>query len=284
MNSIEVWLTQPGGIAPRLRGIREEAGLTGTVLAGMLGWPQSKISKLENGKQTPTAVDIAAWVRVCRGSEDAVLELQAALDEAEELRRDWRTQARRGQVGIQHDYDELARNATVIRNFEIAWVPGLLQTLGYARYRAMEGVDLHEANPDEIEATARARMRRQDVLYEGGRRFEFVIGEEALHRLLCPPDVMLGQLARLDVVAAGIPDVTFGIIPFSRQMSLSPQHGFVIYDNVAIVENFIEELTYRPEYTQRLSAVMDRFAAEAVFGDDARALIVRAMENLRRDT
>jgi len=42
----------------RLRELRVEGPggrLTGTHMAQRLGWSQSKISKLENGRQTPTA-------------------------------------------------------------------------------------------------------------------------------------------------------------------------------------------------------------------------------------
>lgn len=282
MNSIEAWLTQPGGLAPRLRELREAADLTGVTLAGMLGWPQSKVSKLETGKQVPTVEEVTAWVRVCRGSEDTVRELQSAIEEAEELRRDWRLQARRGQVGIQHNYDQLARNASVIRNFENLWVPGLLQTAGYAQYRALEGVDLHEARADEVPATVAARMDRKSVLYETGRRFEFIVLEEVLHRLVCPPDVMVSQLAHLDMFASGLPGVTLGVIPLAKVLKRSPAHSFVIYDDVAIVENVVEEITYRRENAAKIARVMDDLAAEAVFGEPAQALIARAKEEVRR--
>jgi transcriptional regulator with XRE-family HTH domain len=280
VTSIEAWLTQPGGIAPRLRELRETAGLSQSDLAGMLGWPQSKVSKLETGKQPPSTEDIATWVRVCRGNPDTILELQAAVEEAEGIRRDWKQQVRRGQVGIQHDYDQLARNAAVIRTFETIWVPGLLQTAGYAKYRALEGVSLHEASADEVQATVAARMERKSVLYESGRRFEFVVLEEALRRLVCPPDVMLGQLAHLDLIASGLPGVTFGVIPLATELKRSPQHGFAVFDDIAIVENYVEELTYRREPAVKLTRIMDDLAAEAQFGDDARPLIARAMEDL----
>src|SRR5260370_32021864 len=45
----------------RLRELRREAGLTGSALAASLSWPASKVSKLENGRQTPTDDDIRAW-------------------------------------------------------------------------------------------------------------------------------------------------------------------------------------------------------------------------------
>jgi hypothetical protein len=53
-------------LGQRLRELRIESPqgrLTGTTLAQQLGWPQSKISKLENGRQTPTAEDLHAFGR-----------------------------------------------------------------------------------------------------------------------------------------------------------------------------------------------------------------------------
>ena len=48
-------LTQPGGLAERLAGLRSAAGLKAVQLAESLGWARSKISKIENGNQVPSA-------------------------------------------------------------------------------------------------------------------------------------------------------------------------------------------------------------------------------------
>lgn len=281
MNSIEEWLTKPDGLAPRLRNLRKTAGLTGTQLAAHVGLSQSKVSKLETGKQTPDATDIANWVRACGGTEQTVRELQEQLGQAVALRREWRRQVQGGQVGIQHDYDQLARNAAVIRNFETVFIPGLLQTSGYARARAYEVAGLHDGNPAEVDATAARRMQQQPVLYEPGHRFEFVITEAALRLLLCPPEAMLSQLARLETFTAGVPNVLFGIIPFGVVLARSPQHGFVLYDDVALVETFESETTYREVAAKKFDSAMDDLVAEAVTGDEARRLLVRAMEEIR---
>src|SRR5690348_15657434 len=63
------YLHQPGGLAERLNGLRETAGLTGEALAGMLGWSSSKVSKIQNGRQLPTAKDIQAWADATGHSE-----------------------------------------------------------------------------------------------------------------------------------------------------------------------------------------------------------------------
>jgi transcriptional regulator with XRE-family HTH domain len=65
-------------LGARLRELRTQAGLTGRVLAQRLGWPQSKISKLETGRQTATADDLQAWAAGI-GRPSVAGELQARL-------------------------------------------------------------------------------------------------------------------------------------------------------------------------------------------------------------
>lgn len=50
-------------LGARLRELRTEAGLQGRELADRLGWQRSKVSRLENGKQTATAADLQAWAQ-----------------------------------------------------------------------------------------------------------------------------------------------------------------------------------------------------------------------------
>lgn len=49
----------------RLREIRKEAGLTGRALAISMGCHFTKISRIENGGQTPSEGDIKAWCLAC---------------------------------------------------------------------------------------------------------------------------------------------------------------------------------------------------------------------------
>ena len=51
-------------LGQRLRELRQQAGLTGRQVADSLSWPASKVSKLENGRQTPTDDDIRGWASI----------------------------------------------------------------------------------------------------------------------------------------------------------------------------------------------------------------------------
>src|SRR6516165_9191236 len=68
-----------GRLAEALTALRVGAGLSGARLAGMLGWQQSKVSKIETRKQLPSEDDIAAWVGAADGSPETASELLAVL-------------------------------------------------------------------------------------------------------------------------------------------------------------------------------------------------------------
>ena len=65
-------------LGQRLRELRKQAGITGQQLAESLSWPPSKVSKLENGRQTPTDDDIRSWT-VTTDSEEETEALLASL-------------------------------------------------------------------------------------------------------------------------------------------------------------------------------------------------------------
>lgn len=273
------WLNQPGGLAERLQRLRRAAGLTGDALAAQLGWPRSKVPKLENGRQMPTEADITAWAQAC-GQPDAARELLAMLAEAQTVHRQYRHQLRRGgHEASQEDLNELVRQAKRIRNAETLLIPGLLQTPGYARYRLREAMGI-SGDVGDVEAAVTARMRRQEVLYESDREFEFIIMEVALHIRCCPDDVMVGQIDRLSV-AAGLSGVTLAIIPLDAQLAVTPLMGFLIADDVAYIETQTSEDFLRGDEAARYGQIADDLLAESVTGEEALRLLGAAAGRLR---
>lgn len=280
MPSTADWLNKPGGLAERLLLLRKAAGLTGQELAGQLRWVRSKISKLENGRQMPTSADITAWAQAC-GDPGAATELLIMLAEGHAVERQHRHWGRSGHAQIQHDLDAMVRQASLIRNAEALFVPGLLQTAGYARSRMEEAVRLHGFDQAGIDTAVAARLRRQEALYDVGRTFEFIICDAALQVVLCPPEDMAGQLDRL-LMVSGLPNVTLGIIPLHQRLSVAPMHGFLIADDVTYVETHTSELILTGEESAHYARIADGLLAESVTGDEARELIVSAAAALRR--
>lgn len=263
----------------RLRELRRDAQLTGKQLAGSQGWHPSKISKIEAGKQTPSQEDIEAWAHCC-GRPDLAGELVASLRMLEEQYVEFRRLFGSGLRANQQALGGIEESAEVIRNFESTFIPGLLQTPEYARHRLAQPFE-DIVNTDDADDAVVARMQRQHVLYRNGKRFHFVITEAVLRYLLCPREVMAGQLDRL-VSVSTLPTVKFGVIPFGVQYSVAPVHGFYIYDQrVVHVENFTAVLKLaQPPEVAAYTRLFDQLAKVACYGKEARDVIIRALADL----
>lgn len=263
----------------RLRELRRHSGLTGRELAGQLGWPASKISKLENGHQTPTDGDLRAWANAT-GAEKVVAELVASLHTLESQHAEWRRQLRGGLRSHQVELARLDEKTKLFRALESTFIPGLLQTAEYARARFAQSIRVLKV-PNDVDEAVRVRLQRQEILYQSDKRFHFLLTEAVLRYRLCPVEVMLAQLDRL-VALSAMRNVRLGIIPFETPYSVAPAHGFWLLDeDLVIVETFSAELHLaQPPEIALYSAIFDRLAAIASYGRDARAVITRIMEDL----
>lgn len=285
MDPIQAALTRPDGVAARLRRLRESAGLAAKDVAEATGFFPSKVSRLEHGRQTPSSDDIRAWVTACGADEATADDIIDILAAAQTERHAWRLRMRHGQKPVQERYNALAEASRTIRHFELVAVPGLVQTPEYARVMATEMVKMHRPDVDDVDQTVATKMERQRLLYEPDRRFEFLLAEPVLRWLLCPPAVMRGQLDRLFGLI-GMPNVRFGILPLGVRLSAIPQNSVVIYvgDEVTVsVDGFAGATWYRGEESSPYVDGVDRVWSDAVESDDARRLIVKAIDALPQD-
>ncbi len=227
-------------LGARLRELRTEAGMEGKALAALLGWQPSKVSRLQTGRQTPTIADVTAWAEVV-GRPEVVPELRGRVTGMEQKYRSWRRTLSSGHQARQEVAISETAATREIRALDVARVPGLLQTAEYARYVFKNGAAFSES-PRDTDDAVRSRVRRQEALYEPGRRFRFLIWEAALYVQTCPPDVLAGQLDRLSSVI-GLDTVELGIIPLAAPLRRAPSHGFWIYDQrLVIVETISTEM------------------------------------------
>ncbi|MEU5186402.1 helix-turn-helix transcriptional regulator [Streptomyces klenkii] len=275
---------QAGRVAlgARLRELRTEAGLNGKDMAARLGWQRSKVSRLEHGKQTATDDDLKAWAREAEAPGEAD-DLLARLKGLESQQRSWRRQLASGHRGVQERYVVEYRSTSTVRGYEATVIPGLFQTPDYARNLLLHNAELMQS-PRDTEEAVRARMQRQEVLYQPGRTFHVMVWEGALHALICPREVMAGQLDRL-VSLIGLDRVHLSIIPLGAPLALSPKHGFWIFDDRrVIVETVNTELHLESDEDVALyRRVWDRLHRSAVSGAQAHRLIARARTALASD-
>lgn len=283
VKSIEEWLTQPGQIAGRLRALRARAALSGKQLAEANGWAQSKVSRIESGRQMPSPADVHAWAAACGADEDETSSLLAAQKDARIAHAMFRDRMRSGQASVQESYNNLVQRSTEIRHLETVYVPGLLQVPGYAKRVLEEMIDLHGLEIDDVDAAVAARMERQRFVYDASKRFEFLLFEPVLRTNLAGPDVMRAQLDRLQTVI-GLANVRFGVIPMGPVLQRTPQAAVQVYtsdDTVAVAEDLAGEHWHRdPETVAAYLRGIERLWEDAVEGDEARRLLSAASASL----
>ncbi|MGR8010412.1 helix-turn-helix domain-containing protein [Streptomyces hypolithicus] len=266
-------------LGARLRELRAEAGLDGKGIAAVLDWQRSKVSRLETGKQTATADDLTDWAAAV-GRPDLAGELKGRLSGMETKYRSWRRQLAGGHRARQELAIAETKATQTIRGVEVARIPGLFQTAEYARHTFEANAEFRQLTND-VEDAVRTRIRRQEALYERGRRFRFLIWEGALYVRTCPPGVHAAQLDRL-VSLIGLDTVELGIVPLGAQLRRTPAHGFWIYDQrLVIVETINTEMWLDDEDSIRLyERAWDWLAEAAVYGAQAHRLIGRARASL----
>lgn len=106
----------------------------------------------------------------------------------------------------------LEEAASLIRAYEVHFVPGLLQSEDYAR--AVIRLGHTTASDEEIERRVRMRMSRRRLTEPDASPFWAVIDETALHRSVGSRSVMRGQVEHL-IELADLGNLTLQIVPLS---------------------------------------------------------------------
>jgi transcriptional regulator with XRE-family HTH domain len=262
----------------RLRELRREARLTGRQLATLAGWPNSKVSKIEYGKQTPTEDDVRVWCAHC-GADDHVADLVATVRHIEAMYVEWRRMLGTGTRRRQLASVRLEAQTRLFRWYEPVLVPGILHTAEYAAAVLRQVIDFYGI-PDDLTAGVAARMERQQILYRGDHRFHFVLAEQALRTMVADTTVMSGQLDRLLTVLS-LPRLSLGILPAGSAYQV-PTNQFIMFDDRMVhVETVSAELTItQPREIALYARAFQELSKAAVYGAAARDLIRRALAAL----
>lgn len=264
----------------RLRGLRERAGLTGTELATALGWRQSKVSKIERGRQTPADADVIAWLAALDTPSGTVSEMRQQLRDLRVEQVAWRRQLREGH---RHRQEQAVRDAEAVRvrrGVALMAVPGLLQTPDYARDVFRSQAELLGVPSDDIDAAVAARIERQRILYDSTKQIDILITESALWYPVSDSAVLAGQLDRLSSLTA-LSTLRLGVLPAGTRVPHLLPHGFWILDDHVLVETVSDELRIDdPDQVAIYRRLLDRLWTAALEGEDARALLARVAATL----
>ena len=266
-------------LGQHLREVRREAGLTARELARRLGWQESKVSRLEYGRRPPTLDDVRAWCAEC-GASEHVADLIARLKTLEGMYVEWRRAVSTGLRRHQESYMDLYERSRAFKVYEPGVIPGILQTPEYAAARMARNIEFRGI-PDDLEAAVVARMGRRRYLHSPRRTWSVVIEDAALWSRIGSTETLTGQLSHL-ISVAGMANLSLGVIPRNIERTMWSNPGFWIFDDVRVMlETPTAELTItQPGEIETYLRVFAEYAAMAVYGRAARALIERAIASL----
>jgi transcriptional regulator with XRE-family HTH domain len=271
-------------LGARLQEIRASRFRSGAALARHLGWQQTRVNKLEHGYQLPSPEDLDAWVAATEAGPDVRAELGNLLTQARIQYSSWAEVYRSGgiadrQAGIAAE--EAA--AETLRGYQPSMIPGLLQTVAYARelLTIPGGVVLTGATPERIEALIAERVKRQGLLYEPGRRVQIVLGQPALTVHFGSIETLRGQLDRL-VAMSDLPSVDLRVLPSAVASPVMPLSGFWLDEAGVYIETLHgEQALTGPDDIALYRRAFELLHAAAAAGPDAVALIQRVAAELR---
>ncbi len=232
-----------------------------------------------NARTPPSADDIRAWCHAC-GAEEQTEDLIASLRTAEGMWVDWRRMERAGLKQAQEARLPLYQRTHRFRSYSSWLVPGMIQTQPYTA-AALQAIQRRRGLVDDVADAVAARMERQRVLYEGDRRFAFLVEESVIRSGIGGAEVMIGQLGHL-IAMASRPNVSLGVVPMRPDRERWPVEGFWIYDaaqvNVELVSGYLT--ITQPSEVAMYADTFAELAELAVYGAKARSLISDAMDRL----
>lgn len=208
-------------LGSRLRRAREAAGVAPAAAAYEIRASASKISRLELGRvgfKPRDVADLLTLYGLADGEERARL---LALAEGANAPGWWQAYADVLPSWFEA-YVGLEEAASLIRTYEVQFVPGLLQTADYAAATAPEGADEVVAERVELRMARQRLLTRPDPPHVWA-----VVDEAALRRPIGGRQVMRAQLEHLLEVAK-LPAVTLQVMPFRYGAHAAEGGAFIL--------------------------------------------------------
>ena len=267
-----------------LRSLRQASGKSIAEAARWLECSDAKISRMENGQRGAVARDVRDLCKLYGVPAQRREQLIALSREA--------VDADKGTSAIPAKYSTyiaLESQALTLRNYEMTFVPGLLQTERYARETITQSGDDRE--PSEVETLVQIRMDRQKRVWsEGSLKAHFIIDENVLWR---PAGIdsrtramREEQIDRL-IRATCLSHVTLQVIPFEAGFYQGMEAATVCLLNLdegpktnsaCYLEGAFRELFVRG-HTEiaAIGAKFERMATTALSPEDTRKRLMRLL-------
>jgi transcriptional regulator with XRE-family HTH domain len=276
-------------LAAELRTLRTEAGLTHEQLAKRIAQSRAQISRLENGH----VVDLDDVMKILDAlgvEDDRWMKIMTIAREAGE--RGW-WESNRAMGERQALVADLEAGASQIREFQMTFIPGLLQTTEFAEAR-VEAERLTGPIDYRADKAVEARLGRQRMLRRpGGPSYEVIIDEVAIRRGAAPPEVVKAQLYNLTATINGNDKVTVRVLPVDAVIDdySVPRSAFSIYTfsdpedpTIVMVDTVTDDLLLdQPHDVNLYEELYSRLRKAALSDDESIDLMIEVAKHVDED-
>jgi hypothetical protein len=198
-------------VGSRLRGLREAAGLTREQAGWAIRGSDSKISRMELGRVGFKERDVTDLLRLYGVDDEVEHERLLAMTREANAPGWWQPYSDLMAAWFQNHLG-LEEAATLIRTYEVQFVPGLLQTEAYARSVILLGHG--QADLSELDRRVALRMARKRLLDRpDAPRLWVVLDEAVLRRPIGSREIQREQVASL-LEHCDHPNIRLQVIPF----------------------------------------------------------------------
>ncbi|WP_412540073.1 helix-turn-helix transcriptional regulator [Longispora sp. K20-0274] len=236
-------------LAREIIALCKAAGMTTVQLGAAIGVSRQRISRILNGHSVSTPEETAGMLAALDATEETTARVIRIAEEARAPAW-WASIAQ--QMGTsQALYAEIESGARRIQEYQMVFIPGLLQTREFAEVRTLsDRADWSTGFDPQV--AVRARLRRQEELrLPCGPEYEVVIDAMATCRLPAPAAVMLGQLLHLAEVGRTPNAISIRVLPLDARLAghVVPKSAFGIYSYpddppLVAVDTVTEDLLY----------------------------------------
>ncbi|MEU6892283.1 DUF5753 domain-containing protein [Streptomyces sp. NPDC046557] len=204
---------------------REAAGADQATAAEAILKSVSKVSRLEGGLTSASPLEVRTLLD-CYGVDDPKERARLEAWAKTSNQRGWWLDFQEAVTPDYADHITLENDATHIRTWQPALIPGLLQTPDYAKSVISAGP--FHLSQDQIAQLVQVRQERQRRVEEGEVKVAAVIWEPAITSLAHHPTLAVRQWRRL-LDAAQRPHVTVQMLPASASREAGTTGPFVSF-------------------------------------------------------
>jgi transcriptional regulator with XRE-family HTH domain len=239
-------------------------------LADHLGFERTTVAKVESGDRVPSDPVLTAWAQACNIDIEHYQRLA-------ELAR-----ASDGPVPAWfEDYLEAERAAQSLLIWSPIVIPGLLQTVEYARVLLL--AQQTDTSDEAIGALVNARLDRQAIFDRAGPPDVTVVLDEAvLHRLIGSPAIMYDALVHVAEMSLR-PYIVVQVVPAGKGANAGIGGAFDIASadgmpDMLRTDGVEDQITENRSGVRKHRVAFNRVRGDALSRDASRDLILEAAE------